>query len=462
MKRLSLCTFRALKNNALCCLLCFCCLCVGTARGQWWTGYSAQTGLVLCLHLDDSVAQLYSPLQDDAPITVTQWSLQHDTLRLECGGIGFKTTLVRKADEWHGFWKQGILRENIVFHPADTLFQLRRPQTPQPPYSFEEETVTADYTDSQGNAIHLEGTLSYPKGKGPFPTVLLVSGSGQQNRDEELFQHRPFLVLADYLARRGIAVLRYDDRGVGKSTGPLDSCHTYLFAEDAEAMFRALGGNRHVDPSCLGIGGHSEGGAIASLVAARNKDVKFVVMLAGQGCSGREVLLQQNEALLRANGVGDGLVAVAMECIGDLFALPANATQKDYQEVINRHTTRAQLSKEQIDSIGLGRGKAYQVRQQMNNRWIQTFLTLDPANYLPQVKCPVLALNGSKDCQVLATPNLNRIKALCPHARCVELPGLNHLFQHASTGLPEEYIFIDETFSEDAMKQVADWILKLK
>ena len=132
-----------------------------------------------------------------------------------------------------------VIVRDITFYPTDTLFTLRRPQTPQPPYRFDEEIVITEYTDSQGNEVHLEGTLSYPKGKGKFPTIVLVSGSGQQNRDEEIFQHKPFLVLADYLASRGIAVLRYDDRGVGKSTGALDNADTRLFAEDAKAMFRA-------------------------------------------------------------------------------------------------------------------------------------------------------------------------------------------------------------------------------
>ena len=235
-------------------------LCVGfTAHAQWFTGMSKQTGLVLCIHLTDSVAEIYSPLQTQAAIPVSRWSLRNDTLRIECSGIGFKTVLSRDADGWSGYWKQGFMKENISFAPADTLYQLRRPQTPVAPYGFDEETITADYTDSQGNAVHLEGSLTYPKGGGRYPCVVLVSGSGQQNRDEEIMHHKPFLVLADYLASRGIAVLRYDDRGVGASTGVLDSSDTRLFAEDAEAMFRAVKGNRHVDAKRLGMGGHSEG-----------------------------------------------------------------------------------------------------------------------------------------------------------------------------------------------------------
>ena len=436
-------------------------LCAGlTARAQWWNAVSEKTGLVLSLHQTDSAIELYSPLQTADPIPVSKWSLKNDTLRLECSSIGFKATLARNGDAWRGTWRQGIFKETVTFMPADTLFQLRRPQTPQTPYRFDEETISTDFTDSQGNAVHLEGTLSVPRGSlQRYPCLVLVSGSGQQNRDEELMQHRPFLVLADYLASRGIAVLRYDDRGVGASTGSLDSADTHLFAEDAEAMFSAVRRNPHVDPTRLGIGGHSEGGAIAPMVAARNKDVKFVVMLAGQGCTGLDVLLQQNNALYRAEGLSDSLLTLRDACMRDLFAIPLGSSQKDYQTIINRHT--AGLSKEQVDNLGLGRGTAYQMKQQMETPWMQSFLRLAPADYLPKVKCPVLAMGGSTDLQVLPHPNLDRIKQLCPQADCRELSNLNHLFQHSETGDPKEYMMIEETFAPEAMKAVADWILGL-
>lgn len=436
-------------------------LCVGlTAHAQWYTGMSQKTGLVLCIHLSDAEARLYSPLQTQEPIPVSTWSLRGDTLRMECKSIGFKTVLARHGDGWQGYWKQGIMKEDIVFSPADTLFSLRRPQTPVAPYRFAEETVTADYTDSQGNAVHLEGTLTYPKGEGRYPCVVMVSGSGQQNRDEEIMQHKPFLVLADYLASRGIAMLRYDDRGVGGSTGVIDSADTRLFSEDAEAMLRAVKGNRHVDNRRLGMGGHSEGGAIAPLVAARNSDVRFVVMLAGQGCTGTEVMVQQNEALFRSRGVSERLCKVRGACMRELFALPQSSTVKDYQAVILRHAEG--LGKAEADSIELKKGMAYAIRQQLGSRWMQSFLGLDPAEYLPRVKCPVLALNGTKDCQVLAEPNMRRIKELCPSADCRAVEGLNHLFQHCSTGDAAEYMLIEETFAPEAMQAVADWILGLR
>ncbi len=437
-------------------------LCVGlTAHAQWYNGTSQKTGLVLTIHFTDSTCELYSPMQTTDPIPVSKWSLTGNNLNIECKSIGLKMNLTRHDSVFSGYWKQGLLKENITFFPTDTLFRMRRPQTPQPPYRFDEETVTADYTDSQGNKVHLEGTLTVPRGSATrYPCLVLVSGSGQQNRDEELMQHRPFLVIADHLASKGIAVLRYDDRGVGSSTGPLDSADTRLFAEDAEAIFNAVRRNPHVDPKRLGIGGHSEGGAIAPMVAARNKDVKFVVMLAGQGSKGLDVMLQQNEAIFRAAGISDNLLNTRMACMRELFNLSQGTSPKEIKAIIDRHIDG--LTKEQVDSVGLGRGTAAAFKQQIDSRWMQSFLTLDPAEYLPLVKCPVLALNGSKDTQVLPHPNLEQVKQLCPQADCRELPNLNHLFQHCTTGSPDEYLLIEETFAPEALQAIADWILKLK
>ena len=434
---------------------------MGTAwgqRGQWWCGMSKKTGLALCIHLTNTNAELYSPLQTSEPIPVSKWSLEGDKLTLECGSIGLKMNLTRKDSTWQGYWKQSILKEDITLYPTDTLYQLRRPQTPQPPYRFDEETIVTDYTDSQGNKVHLEGTLSVPRcSASRYPCLVLVSGSGQQNRDEEIMQHRPFLVLADYLASQGIAVLRYDDRGVGASTGSIDNGSTALYSEDAEAMFNAVKENPHVDPSRLGIGGHSEGGAIAPMVAARNKDVRFVVMLAGQGCSGLDVMLQQNEAISRAMGISEKLLTLRMDCMRELFSMPAGTSQKEYKAVISRHT--AGLSKEEVDSIGLGRGTAAALKEQLEGTWMQAFLHLDPADYLPKVSCPILALQGTKDCQVVCEPNLERIRQLTDgRAVCKALPGLNHLFQSCTTGSPEEYQLIEQTFAPEAMKEIAVWI----
>jgi len=267
--------------------------------------------------------------------------------------------------------------------------------------------------------------------------------------------------LANYLASRGIASVRYDDRGVGQSTGPLDSADTRLFAEDAEAILSAVMKDKRVDRRQVGLLGHSEGGAIAAMVAARNRDVAFVVMMAGAGCAGKDILLQQNEAIYAAAGVADSLVAVRTACMREAFDMPPGSSQKDYKALIDRHTVS--LDKEQKESIGLGRGAASALRQQIENRWMRTFLVLDPAEYLTRLRCPLLALNGSRDCQVVAAPNLDRIREVTKHrAQCYELQGLNHLFQHCTTGAPDEYVKIEETMAPEAMAAVAEWVLSLR
>ena len=196
------------------------------------------------------------------------------------------------------------------------------------------------------------------------------------------------------------------------------------------------------------------------MVAAKNNNVKFVVMMAGQGCTGLDVMLQQNEAIFRANGLSDNLLTIRQACMRELLTMPAGSSQKEYKAVIARHTEG--LTKEQVDSMGFAKGAAYQIKQQMDSRWMQTFINLDPAEYLPKVTCPILVLQGTKDCQVLAGPNLAGIAKLAGgHAQQQLLEGLNHLFQHCTTGAPDEYILIEETFAPEAMQAIADFILKL-
>ena len=197
------------------------------------------------------------------------------------------------------------------------------------------------------------------------------------------------------------------------------------------------------------------------LVAARNKAAKFVVMLAGMGCTGLDILLQQNEAIYRAKGVSERLCQVRVACMRDIFALPKGSTVKDYQAVILRHTEG--LTPAEADSIDLKKGMAYAMRQQVETPWWQGFLRLDPADYLPQVKAPILALQGTKDCQVLALPNIEGITRLTgSNTQHAILVGLNHLFQHCTTGALDEYVRIEETFAPEAMEKIADFILNLK
>lgn len=439
-------------------------LAVLPCRAQWWQAYSESTGLVLNLHLTDTSATLYSPLQSADAVPATEYWHSTDSIRLKCASIGFSATLRRVGPTLQGTWRQGIMREAVTFLPVDTLFRMRRPQEEaigdNRPYTTEE--LATDYIDPHGDSIHLEGTLTLPAGA-PRAALLLVSGSGQQDRDETVMGHRPFLVLADHLARHGIATLRYDDRGVNRSRGPLDSADTPLFAADAEALFLQLRLRLGDRPSCpVGIGGHSEGALIAAMVAARNDNVDFVVMLAGQDADGASLLTEQNEALFLASGVSPRLAArraAMMTEVFDSVRLSADMpSRKAIQAIVDRHLQG--LTDSERDTLA-PRGTAFQLHRQLALPWMQTFLRLDPARYLPQVSVPLLALGGSLDRQVPPASSLPRIAALCPQAETKLLPGLNHLFQHAQTGAPAEYLLIEETFAPEAMDAVADWILTL-
>lgn len=336
-----------------------------------------------------------------------------------------------------------------------------RPQLPQAPYPY--DSIDLEFPNSKAG-IRLSGTLTLPEGRGPFPALVLVSGSGAQNRDEEIMGHKPFLVIADYLARCGIATLRYDDRGVGASGGAFPAATTFDFADDALAAVSFLSGRPGIDPKRLGIVGHSEGGIVAAIAASRNPLVSFIVMLAGPGIRGDKLLLLQNEALARASGADAVVIAEAKALNSSLYAI----AMKDLPEAEAKKEIIALLK----SLAGAGGGEdaggaldaeAERIAAQLLNPWMKAFLSIDPAIYLSELKIPVLALIGGKDLQVPAEENLVAIEAALKAAgnlryRLLRLEGLNHLFQHAATGSPDEYASIEETFAPEALAAMGDWM----
>ena len=335
---------------------------------------------------------------------------------------------------------------------VSTLERRPRPQDPVKPYPYREEEVS--YVNKQAPGVTLAGTLTIPPGKGPFPAVLLIPGSGAHDRDVNLLGHRVFLVLADYLTRKGIAVLRVDDRGVGKSTGDRINATTADFATDAEAGVAYLKTRSEVDPHKIGLVGHSEGGLIAPMVAARNPDVAFIVIVAGPGVPGDQLLLEQVRLISQASGVSPE--AAETEAASERAILTLVLKEKDsavldmeLQEKLKGIVPEAQIGA----SIKM-----------VTSPWFRYFIAYDPAPALRKVKCPVLAINGDKDVQVSAKQNLPAIKkALAEggnqHVEIDELPGLNHMLQTAKTGAPSEYGEIEETMSPVAMEKIASWIL---
>ncbi len=337
-----------------------------------------------------------------------------------------------------------------------------RPQEPKPPFPYRAEEVTVP-----NGGITLAGTLTLPEGDGPFPAVVLVSGSGPQDRDEMVFQHRPFLILADRLARAGIAALRYDDRGFGKSTGDFRSATTEDFAQDALAAVRFLRGRPEVAAERIGILGHSEGGLVAPMAAGRSKEVAFVILLAGPGVSGGEILEAQTEKIALAGGASPEDAAKQAELIRRAVALVRS--EPDSQKV---HDAAMEIAREQValmseeERQALGENIDAMLEQQvaaLTTPWFRFFLDYDPRPALTRLQVPVLALNGGLDTQVPPVQNLPEIhKALAAagnrDATVVELPGLNHLFQKATTGAPDEYFGIEETMNPAALDAISGWI----
>ncbi len=384
----------------------------------------------------------------------------HFAIRGVPGAPTFDGTLA--GSEIQGTFSQG--GQSFPFHLGrEVVPPPARPQEPKPPFPYTAEEV--HYTN---NGIQLAGTLTLPPGDGPFPAVLLLTGSGAQNRDEEIFGHKPFLVLADHLTRAGIAVLRMDDRGVGGSTGSVAQSTTADFADDALAGVQFLKAHPHIAPGRIGLLGHSEGGIIAPLAATRSRDVAFVVLLAGTGVPGSQVILDQGARIARAEGAPEERIRQRREGQKKVFELML--TEKDPAALRTklRDLLRAQLALlPEAERKALGDNLDLAVDRQVElalTPWFRYFLAYDPRPALTQLKIPVLALNGEKDLQVAPDLNLPAIAQALKTAKdrdvtLKRLPGLNHLFQHATTGDIAEYAKSEETISPEVLDLVTKWIL---
>lgn len=396
--------------------------------------------------------------------------IENKTMRFVMKSINgsYEGTLSEDGTEVIGTWTQSGQSLPLAFKrmtEPSQAFELKRPQEPKKPYPYREEEVVFPNPDA---GIQLAGTLTLPKEKGPFPAVVLISGSGPQDRDETVFGHRPFLILADHLTRQGIAVLRYDDRGFGKSTGDPTNATSADFATDALAAVRYLQTRKEINPRKIGLLGHSEGGLIAPMVAVQAPDeIVFIVLLAGPGVTGEELILLQTKLIARANGVPDALIVKNLEVQRKIFAFVKERSEAPEAENGLRELFREELARwsdEEKQALGLSEAVIEAQIKQILSPWFRYFLTYDPRPTLAKVKCPVLALNGEKDLQVPPSQNLPEIiKALevggSSDYTVVKLADLNHLFQTSTTGSPSEYAQIEETFSPRALRVVSSWIL---
>jgi uncharacterized protein len=406
---------------------------------------------------DGLVATMDSPDQGVNGMPTTKTTREGSTLKIEAQKIDgvYQGKISADLNTIEGTWTQAGSSNPLVLHRVKDKAELeppRRPQNPTRPYPYHDEDVA--YENKVQN-VTLAATLTIPPGTGPFPAVLLITGSGPQDRDESLMGHKPFLVLSDYLTRHGIAVLRADDRGTAKSTGNFARATTADFATDTEAGIAYLQTRAEINPHKIGLIGHSEGGMIAPMIAARNPHVAFIVMMAGPGVRGDEILVGQVQAIDLASGKS------AEDTANDV------AEERDVLKLIETEKDDAALEKGLKEKLSVDAGEA-QVGAQikiLTSAWFRYFISYDPAVALRKVSCPVLAIIGEKDTQVPAKQNLPAIRAALEqggnkHFEVDELPGLNHLFQTAKTGAPSEYAQIDETMSPVAMEKISSWILK--
>jgi uncharacterized protein len=387
------------------------------------------------------------------------------TMKYKPAGIVFTVTPNDKGTSLVGEFKQGDATFPLPMEMIKELPTDKRPQTPKEPFAYDSEDVKFENTSAK---INLAGTLTKPKGDGPFPVVVMISGSGPQDRDETLFNHKPFLVIADHLARNGIACLRYDDRGVGKSGGKFADATSADFATDAYAAVQYLKSRKEVDSKKIGLCGHSEGGMIAPMVASEHPDdIGFIVLLAGPGVPGSTIIFEQirdfspgtdeKKKEKDAREFVDAVMPI-LHAKGDRKETEAMLKAK-LQELIDKETDEKE-KKEANAALPI-------MVERISDPWLRWFVTFDPATALVKVKCPILALNGDKDVQVKTKQNFEAIESALTKAghknhKLVSYKNLNHLFQNCMTGDLSEYGQIEETMAKEVLDDLTKWLKALK
>ena len=411
-------------------------------EGSWSGAIQVQgTKLTLVFNISDEECTLDVPDQGARGIPAAARLTELGAIHIDVASIGASFEGYRVVDKIVGTFTQHGVKFPLTLTPGSPI--RKRPQTPQPPFPYATEEVSF----TNGDAV-LRGTLTLPNGNLATPVLIMVTGSGLQNRDEELFEHKPFAVIADFLARQGIATLRYDDRGFGESTGDVVLCTTEDLKNDAAAGIAFLRERYGFDK--VGVLGHSEGGTIALMLAAEGK-ADYVVSLAGMVISGAETLLAQNRAALPQAGVDEKTTE-----------LYCKALEETFQAVLEGQP----FPKPAHYSLPQGLQQNLQaVQAQLQMPYLRYFVKLDASKLLGQIHCPVLALNGTRDTQVDCTRNLDALKqglsSSLPHLQIESCDGLNHLFQHCTTGLSNEYPLIEETISPEVLDILARWISRL-
>ena len=393
-----------------------------------------------------------SPIQTDEKFQLEKITFQNDTLKISDSQTGMNYVGVLK-DPKHieGKFSQRGMSFNLNLEKGE--FKLNRPQEPQPPFDYKSEDITFENKEA---GIKLAGTLTTPNGKGKFPAVVLVSGSGPQDRNEEVFGHKPFLVIADYLTKNGYAVLRFDDRGVAKSEGDFTKATVFDFASDTKAAIKYLKNRKEINSKKTGILGHSEGGEVAQIIASQDTSLNFIILMASPGIKGNEVLALQNDAFSKAMGIPELTRALNKKLNENTYEIimrndSKEKADKELKEYYKTTVHYKNLSNEELDNQIKG----------LYTEHIRQLLLFDPMDYLPKINCEVLAINGTKDLQVTSVENLAGIaKGLGTKGKLqiISYEGLNHLFQPATTGLDTEYGEIETTIEPKVLEDIKTWL----
>ena len=438
--------------------------------GQWNGALKAQgTKLRLVFNVtktDNGISStMDSPDQGAKGIPTTTTSFEKSILKITIanakieyeGTLGLDNIIAGTFKQGGQSFPMNLSKEKIEKE------KLERPQEPIKPFPYYSEDITFE---NKKAGINLSGTLTLPNKEGVFPVVILISGSGPQNRDEELLGHKPFLVLSDFLTKNGIAVLRYDDRGIAMSKGDFKTATSTDFATDVESAIAYLETRKEINKNKIGLIGHSEGGLIAPMVASKTKDVAFIVLLAGTGIQGDCLLLLQKKLIEEASGISKEDIQKGQSSNRKVFdivnksssleQLNSDLTVYFYQIIKDNPNTQKPAEMSDDDFVKL------QVKQ-IASPWMQYFIKYNPSPALEKVKCPVLAINGEKDLQVPPKENLEAIKKALTkggnkRVTTKELPNLNHLFQECKTGSPDEYSTIEQTFSPIALTEILNWL----
>lgn len=440
-------------------------VCVAQDITGQWNGIlkAGETQLRMVIHITKSTNGTYSAVMDSPDqgakgIPVASTGFDDLILKLEIApGVQYEGTL-NNGTTFKGVFQQGGNSIPLNFsREIPKKEKNTRPQEPIAPFPYYTEDVVFENTTDK---IQLYGTLTLPNQNGDFPVAILISGSGPQDRNSEIFNHKPFLVLADYLTKNGIAVLRVDDRGTGKSTGIYNTAGIDEFKRDTQFAVAYLKTRKEINTSKIGLIGHSLGGVIAPIIASESKNIDFIILLAGSGIRGDKLMLLQKEMIERSMGVSEEGILVGQKNIGGAYDIILNATSdanslKDDLKKHFKNVFGGAMSEQEIEALSA----------QLTIPWLTDFIRFDPKTALEKLECPVLALNGSNDLQVPAKVNLEAIKSIISKnknsdIRTVELPELNHLFQKSVTGLPNEYGLIEQTFSPKALQIITDWILE--